>query len=292
MEPASKHRLGAILDSGRKLQRLSTLNDIERIVEIIGNMQGELPKLLSAFKEEHRAGVLVPSKPMKDLSSSPIITSNSEVFRLLSSFASTPNAAPYLSLTPINIDPIDLSLTLVNRFHRTHTLAILTSTLIYDFGDEIRSIYTLQRPFTSGFIKRIRLTFIEEYMRSSFLDILASGKISALPNLRTLFIELWPRNPAREDRHDRAWGDQTLCLLEALRGVNATVVLELRWKIDCERFEEQYVGEQGWQIRSEREGEKWEAQEGMCWRSYELKARNGGLHAPRLPLRSFAGLRI
>ena len=53
-----------------------------------------------------------------------------------------------------------------------------------------------------------------------------------LRNLR----ELWPRNPALDDIEDRSGGEQTVGLLEALRGSKIRVVAEFRWAIDCERF--------------------------------------------------------
>lgn len=34
------------------------------------------------------------------------------------------------------------------------------------------------------------------------------------PNIRVLHVELWPRDPARIDAGDGAWGEQTLALLD------------------------------------------------------------------------------
>lgn len=114
-----------------------------------------------------------------------------------------------------------------------------------------------------------------------FVRSLASSVLFILPKLRELFVELWPRNPAREDRDNRAWGEETVSLLEALRGVRARVVVGFRWESDCERFEDEYVGVGGWR-RVEGEGEgvdtdvdvdAAEVEEGICRRSYSLQGR-------------------
>lgn len=68
-------------------------------------------------------------------------------------------------------------------------------------------------------------------------------------NLRTLAIDLWPRNPTRPDRKVRAWGAQTEMLLAALGtvvAVRARIKLEMRWDADCERFEREYVERGRW----------------------------------------------
>lgn len=268
MKPASEHILAAIKRSGSALQQMSALGDMETITETIENMQAQLPKLLEAFREEHQTAR--PPRPMIDFSYSPIITPNAEVFRLLSSIASDPNVL--LSLHTRFLPPLNLSLTLVNRFHRTHTLQMIAASLVYDFGDDIKAIYTLQTPATCHSIKRVRLMFVEGHMRLSSITSLASESHIILPSLRELFVELWPRNPVREDVEDRSWGEQTVGLLETLKGSKIRVVEEFRWEIDCERFENEYVGVKGWR---ERERERADvdavgAEEGMCRKSYEL----------------------
>ena len=69
------------------------------------------------------------------------------------------------------------------------------------------------------------------------------------PNLRTLTIELWPRNPTRPEVRDREWGRQTEELLARLGvtlAVRARITLEMRWAADCERFEREYVKRGRW----------------------------------------------
>ena len=277
MEPKSKHILTEVLDSISELRSLKPLDDFLTIAEKIEDLEeNRLPQLLEVFRGESLAAELESPRPILDFSSSPAITPNAEIFRTLSSIASNPDSNEILSLSiPTSSDHSILSLTLVNRFHRTHALAILAKTLVYDFGDKIASIYILHRPCTSLFINRVRFTFVEGYMRVPFVEHLASGALTVLPNLREFFVELWPRDPTRRNTHDRSWGEQTVRLLEALRGVKARVVLELRWESDCQRFEHEYVGVKGWRIR-ESEGEAvdvMEGGEGMCRRSYELKGR-------------------
>lgn len=273
-KPASEQYLASIFDSCYALSHLNALDDIEKITEEIMEIQVDLSGLLEAYKKEHRTAVSVPPEPVLHFSSCPTITPNAELFRLLSSNASNPDA--YLSLTTYLPRFNIFSITLVNRFHRTNALAILASNLVYDFGDDIKLINKLHTPATCHYMRRVRVTFVEGYMQLAFLQQLASGSVSLLPSLRELFVELWPRNPTREDTEDRSWGVQTPILLEALRVFNARVVVEFRWKSDCQRFEREYVGVSGWKRKVDVEAEEvvdvTEA-EGMCRRSYELKRR-------------------
>ena len=276
MELKSKHILTAVSDSISELRSLKPLDDFLTMAEKIEDLEeNRLPQLLEAFRGESLAAELESPRPILDFSSSPAITPNAEIFRTLSSIASDPDSNDVLSLSiPTSSDHSILSLTLVNRFHRTHALAILAKTLVYDFGDKIKSIYIFHQP-CSLFLNRVCVTFVEGYMRVPFVEHLASGTITVLPNLREFFVELWPRDPTRRNKNDRSWGEQTVRLLEALRGVKAKVVLELRWESDCQRFEHEYVGVKGWRIR-ESEGEAvdvMEGGEGMCRRSYELKGK-------------------
>ncbi|KAL9074866.1 MAG: hypothetical protein Q9161_002004 [Pseudevernia consocians] len=275
MEPKSKHILTEVLDSISKLRSLKPLDDFLTIAETIEDLEeNRLPQLLEAFRGESLAAELESPRPILDFSSSPAITPNAEIFRKLSSIASDPDSNHVLSLSiPTSSDHSILSLTLVNRFHRTHALAILAKSLAYDFGDKIASIYMLHQSRTT--LNRVRFTFVEGYMRVPFVEHVALGTVTVLPNLREFFVELWPRDPTRSNENDRSWGEQTVRLLEALRGVKARVVLELRWESDCQRFEHEYVGVKGWRIR-ESEGEAVDVMkggEGMCRRSYELKGR-------------------
>ncbi len=102
---------------------------------------------------------------------------------------------------------------------------------------------------------------------------LAGGALTIPLNLRELFIELWPRDPTREDKGDRAWGEQIVSLLDGLRGNKARVVVKLRWQVDCQRFENEDLGMKGWRLREtgEEDVDVVKRGTGMCRRPYELK---------------------
>ena len=277
METASKHILEDIVSDVEELKDPQTLEDPGTFMGIIERMEDRLQDLARELLDEHETVEEGPPKPpILDFRSSPAITPNAENFRLLSTIASDPDSKiSLLSSVHNEARHAYLSLTLVNRFHRTHALAFLASNLVYDFGDDTELIYRL--PATGDSIKRLRLTFVEGFMA----DRLAPGALAIFPNLRELFVELWPRDPTRTlkgdrsvRRDDRSWGEQTLRLLDALQGLNARVVLQLRWESDCERFEREYVGVRGWRLREEREGVNNNVKEGMCWRSYELTRKS------------------
>ena len=94
------------------------------------------------------------------------------------------------------------------------------------------------------------------------------------PALRTLKIDLWPRNPARPEVRDLEWGRQTEELLASL-GITlasrARITLEMRWAADCERFERAYVEHGRWtRIRADVEDCPPGRDEGFCRRRYEM----------------------
>ncbi|CAD6577022.1 MAG: hypothetical protein ASARMPREDX12_008085 [Alectoria sarmentosa] len=179
MEPASKHILAEVLEPSSALRYLNSTDHIETITYYIQDIQAKLPKLLGAFKKEHKTAILLPPKPVVLLRplSSLTVTANAGILRLLSTIASDPT-----------------------------------------------SILSTQA--TCDSIKRVRLTFVEGSMPLCFVRSLGSSVLSVLPKLRELFVELWPRNPAREE--------ETVTLLEALRGVRARVVVGFRWQSDCD----------------------------------------------------------
>lgn len=102
------------------------------------------------------------------------------------------------------------------------------------------------------------------------------------PGLRTLNIDLWPRNPGRPhpEKHT-AWGVQTEKLLYSLgvvSAVRANITLEMRWAADCERFERDFVERGRWRgiITGDEDGVQ--EQEGeFCRRCYELRGNEGPL---------------
>lgn len=260
MEPPSQRVLRDIRCYLSEIQGSNIRNEEDsfRMFDIVeGILPDELDKLMSALVEESKIDESVPPRPMLDFDFSPIITPNAEIFRFLSSIASMPDCYYFFFLstqalstqalsTHALANDILLSPTLINRKHRTRSLAVLASNLVYDMGDNINAIFAFDLPSTGFSIKRLRLTFVEGYMQVPFIRELTRGSLTLLPNLRELAIELWPRDPTREIKEDRSWSDQTVGLLEALGEVKARVVIAFRWKLDCERFENEYVGIKGW----------------------------------------------
>ena len=95
-----------------------------------------------------------------------------------------------------------------------------------------------------------------------------------LPNLRTLNIDLWPRDPMRKDpKTNRAWGEQTEELLAGLgvtSAVRAKITLEMRWITDCKRFEQEYVDNGPWRRVAVDEDGAPIQENGFCRRRYEM----------------------
>lgn len=89
-------------------------------------------------------------------------------------------------------------------------------------------------------MRHVRVTLVEGYM---------PPLLPAWPNLATLALDLWPRDPTRRNVKDREWGVQTEELLARLGvtvAVRARTTLEMRGADDCERFEREYVGKRWW----------------------------------------------
>lgn len=123
-------------------------------------------------------------------------------------------------------------------------------------------------------MRHVRITLVEGYMPPFLPD---------WPNLRTLALDLWPRNPTRRDVQDRKWGAQTEELLARLGvtlAVRARITLEMRGVADCERFECEYVGRRQWRrvtadITIAEDGTLDREEGSFCRRSYE-RCGNGG----------------
>ncbi|CAF9921501.1 MAG: hypothetical protein ALECFALPRED_001812 [Alectoria fallacina] len=94
MEPASKHILASVLTSSSTLRYLNAMDHINNITRTIQDIQKEIPRLLKAFKKEHKAAILVPRKPVVHISpfSSPTVIADAGILRLLSAIASDPNS--------------------------------------------------------------------------------------------------------------------------------------------------------------------------------------------------------
>ena len=279
MKPSSEGVLREIRSglSAIQISNIRNQNDISRILTLVQyTLPNKLEKLSDALIAESQMAELEPLRPILDFRCSPLITRNAEIFRLLSSTASNPDSCYTFSLSTGVLSnsalakDILLAPTLINRFHRTRSLAVLASNLVYDMGDDIKATYAFFNDDPSLPVKRVRLTFVEGYMNVSFIEYLARGTLTLLPNLRELVVELWPRNPTRKDKEGRSWGHQTIDILEALGEMKRRVVVEFGWEADCDRFQNEYVGIKGWQRVRGEEGYQVKTND-MCRGSYERK---------------------
>ena len=160
---------------------------------------------------------------------------------------------------------------LVNRFYRIECFNHLVSNLRniqFDFGSDRPALQQFGSTAPAEIIasiRHVRITLVEGYM----------PQLPSWPGLRTLAIDLWPRNPSRCDpKKDRAWGPQTEALLARLgatSAVGAKITLDVRWLADCERFEREYVAKGRWRRVTADARDGAPGQEGeFCRRCYEL----------------------
>ena len=162
-----------------------------------------------------------------------------------------------------------LSLSLVNHFYRTECLFYLASYIRFDFGFDRQAFQHFCSTAPADLLasmRHVRITLVEGYM----------PVLPEWPDLRTLAIDLWPRNPVRlHPREDRAWGMQTEALLGHLGSVVAAmarITLEMRWAADCERFEREYVGKGRWrQVGTDDENGAPDHKGGFRRKRYELE---------------------
>ncbi len=225
-----------------------------------------------------QSSALVTPKPAVAIEKSVVSTESSEILSYLSTIVSDPDGL-WIQCNETSSAKDLLSLSSVNRLYRTECLHPLTSNLHFDFGSDGRALQrfcsTAPAEALAG-IYHLQVTLVEGYM-TGFPD---------LPNLRTLDIDLWPRNPVHwsgpgVEFSDRAWGTQTETVLAALGvtvAVRARIRLEMRWAADCERFEREYVEKGRWRRISEGDEYGAPGQEGsFCRRYYEL-CGNGKCH--------------
>ena len=188
-------------------------------------------------------------------------------------FTQTPNAPP--NLAPILerlpspsrnaiFTQSTLSISLVSHWLRTECIEYLN--IHFDFGLDrhaVQHFYSAAPVDLIVLMRHARITMVEGYM----------PPLPEWPNLRTLQIELWPRNPARPEVDDREWGWQTEELLARLGvtlAVRARITLEMRWAADCERFEREYVNTGRWRRTVVDEGDAVIGrEEGFCRTTYE-----------------------
>ena len=159
----------------------------------------------------------------------------------------------------------NLSLMRVSHFYRTECFAILAPKMIYDFGSDVEALHDFSKaisPALLNSITQVRVTLVEGHMLP----------LPSVPGLQMLYIDLWPRDPARSDS-GRAWGEQTETLLTSLQmwvGV-LKVRLEMRWRDDCERFEREYVTNGLWvRVLEDGREDQSSGNEDLCHRFYEL----------------------
>ena len=201
---------------------------------------------------------------------SPVLDGNPTIFTPIPNAPS--NLASILEELPsprrnTTITQTTLSLSLVNHFYRTKYIDYLASNTRFDFGSNRHTLQLFCSTAPADLIVPMRhalLTMVEGYM----------PPLPDWPDLRTLKIELWPRNPTRPKVMDRVWGRQTEELLASL-GITlasrARITLEMRWAADCERFERAYVEHGRWtRIRADVEDCPPGWDEGFCRSCYEM----------------------
>lgn len=146
-----------------------------------------------------------------------------------------------------------LALGLVNHRFRTEVLQHIESRLSFDF--------TFDPSALPLFCTNVQSTN-REHVRHLAIEIVDSPRLvgpwttfgtylsTNLPNLKTVFLTLIPRDPTRNDFRndllDFQWGQETEAFLSNLGDWKATIILYLRWEEDCDYFEEKYVGDRGW----------------------------------------------
>ena len=167
-------------------------------------------------------------------------------------------------------------LSLVNRFYRIECFNHLLSNLRkiqFDFGSDRPALQQFGSTAPAEIIasiRHVRITLVEGYM----------PQLPSWSDLRTLAIDLWPRDPSRLDpKKDRAWGVQTEALLAGLgatSAVGAKITLEMRWLADCERFEREYVAKGWWRrVTADAKDGAPDQERELCRRCYELCGNKG-----------------
>ncbi|CAD6589615.1 MAG: hypothetical protein ASARMPREDX12_003904 [Alectoria sarmentosa] len=145
-----------------------------------------------------------------------------------------------------------LALSSVNHRFRTEVLQYIESHLSFAFTNDtvaLQSFCTLVEPIHRQQIRHIAIDIVDTDARdvpspSTTFGIYLSTN---LPNLKTVFLTLIPRDPTRSHTvGHHQWGQQTEDFLSSLGTWKATVVLSLQWKEDCDYFESKYVGLRGW----------------------------------------------
>lgn len=252
--------------------------NVESLLQSIQDIASQLPAAIQADQEISS----LMDRP------NPTIDGGVNIFRELSRLAADyANEFDIYLTAPVHEFYFSLfPLISVSRFYRVDALPNLASSIVYDFGNEVRMLETFSKVISPGsqcYLKHVKINMTEGFMRhNETLPFISEQNLSkhlyvTLPNIRTLTIDLWPRDPTRLDTDNRNWGEQSKTLVESLHSVRGSKVrLELRWAAYYEMFEREYVTNGAWERVLEDGPEDQSHHNGnICSRSYEL--RGGGV---------------
>ena len=241
-------------DDTAKINRI--LGRIQNATFVLGRQNHE--KECDAFalsqrrRRQSRPKIQAPPKPEKILLDGPAPSLFHEIFNIAS------QDVHELSIKPSRpLGSKFLALSSVNHLLRNATLQYIISHLSFDFTHDrkaLQSFCEMVKPIHKQHVRRIAIEFVDGHTphipspSTTFGTYLSTN----LPNLKTIFLTLIPRNPTDSGIlnnfwvFDYRWGQHTKNFLSGLRDFKATIILNLRWKEDCDYFEENYVGVRGW----------------------------------------------
>ena len=260
--PEAADRLKQQIDRATAELREADMDDTAQIDEIIRPIQNAVSMLarrnqeieFAAFarsqrrRRQSRRKTQPPAKPpiRKDVLEDP----PPSLFHELSQIASQNDHKLLLQpLRPLGSN--FLALSLVNKLFRTEVLQYIESHLSFDFtGDAfaLPSFCELVSPVHRQRVRHLAIEFVDGHIpdvqgpSTTFGAYLSTN----LPNLKTVFLTLIPRNPTRINVRDWEWGQPIEDFLSCLGDSKATIILNLRWREDCDYFEGKHVGTRGW----------------------------------------------
>lgn len=212
-------------------------------------------------RTQRREKTEVPAKPRIRSENTMMDGPALSLFHEISRFGSSNKHE--LSLQPLRpLGSNFLALSFVNHLFRTEVLQYIESHLSFDFtGDAValQSFCANVKPAHKQHVRHLAIEFVDSHAPDVLGPSTTFGTYLStnLPNLKIVFLSLIPRNPTRYDQLDYQWGQETEHFLSSLSDLKATIILNLRWKEDCEYLEEKYVGVRGWRCirRSEDQDE-------------------------------------
>ena len=194
--------------------------------------------------------IQAPPKPQIRPEKAPLDGPSQSLFQEISRFALQDD--PELSLESLR-RPGDnfFALSRVNHLFRAEFLGYIETRLSFDFTWDAAAlpVFCAQiAPIHRQRRRYIEVDFVDEHSPSPSSTTFGSYLSANLPNLRTVFLTLIPRDPRPNCRNlsDFRWGQHIKDFLFSLGDLKATVILTLRWKNDCDYFEKEYVGSRGW----------------------------------------------